>query len=148
LSLRRGHGGIGNGANGELGYTLPPLTPVQMPEETNMPDSQLTKIPGIGPATARLLTENGFASVEAIASADRGDLAKVQGFGEVRAAVVITAARALVAPAPTPPAAAASRKVKKSKKKKKQKNDKKGKDKGKKKDKKGKKKDGKKKRKK
>jgi len=116
-----------------------------MPEETNMPDSQLTRIPGIGPATARLLTESGFASIEAIANAAYGDLAKIQGFGELRAAVVITAAQAIVSTDATPPAATASGKVKK-----KQKKDKKGKGKGKgkKKDKKGKKKDGKKKRKK
>jgi len=119
-----------------------------MPEETNMPDSQLTRIPGIGPATARLLAESGFASIEAIANAAYGDLAKIQGFGEIRAAVVITAAQAIVSADAAPPAATASGKVKKHKNKKKQKKDKKGKGKGKKKDKKGKKKDGKKKRKK
>jgi transcription termination factor NusA len=145
---------MGDGGGGGLRYTLVPLMPVQMPEETSMSDPQLTKIPGIGPSTARLLTENGFASVEAIANAGYRDLAKVQGFGEVRAAVVITAAQALVSADATPPAAAASRKIKKDrkgkkgkkgKKKKKLKKDKKGKGKGKGK---GKKKDGKKKRKK
>ena len=113
-----------------------------------MTDPKLTNISGIGPSTARVLTENGFATVEGVAQATDKDLAKVPGFGAVRAAEVIKAAQSLLSVDKTPGSDAAPEKVKKSKnkKKKKQKRGKKGKRKSKKKDKK--KKDSKKKRKK
>ena len=95
-----------------------------------MPDLQLTKIPGIGPTTARILTENGYSTVGSIAQAAQADLAKVQGFGKVRAAVAINAAQALLSVDVTPNVGAAPKKDKKDKKgkakkrKKKQKKDK------------------------
>lgn len=101
-----------------------------------MPDSQLTRIPGIGPATARTLTDSGFASVEAIAKAATEDLARVPGFGSIRAAVVITSAQTLVTVDGGEPVTSAApekadkAKGKKKKKKKNKKKDKK-KDKGK-----------------
>lgn len=111
-----------------------------------MPDPQLTKIPGIGPATAKTLTDNGFASVEEIARAATEDLARVPGFGSMRAAVVITSAQTLVtvdggeqvtraAPEKADKATGKKRKKKKKKDKKKDKgkSKKKGKKKGKKK---------------
>lgn len=103
-----------------------------------MADPKLTNISGIGPATARVLTENGFASVEGVAQATDKHLAKVPGFGVVRAAEVIKAARSLLAAGKTPGSDAAPEKVKKSKNKKKKrgKKGKKGKNKSKKKDKK------------
>ncbi len=105
-----------------------------------MSDSQLTTIPGIGPAAARILTENGFASVAALAKAADVDLAKIQGFGTVRAALVIAAAQSLVAADGVPMPTASPKKVEKAKKKKKKKKKKDKKGKGKKNDKKGKKK--------
>jgi len=107
-----------------------------------MAEPKLTEIAGIGPATARLLADNGFATVESIAKASDQELAKVPGFGMVRAAVVIDAAQSLVkAPAVQEPGGDKKKKKKKTKKDKGKKKKKKGKDKKKKKkDKKGKKK--------
>jgi hypothetical protein len=62
-----------------------------------MAEPKLTQIAGIGPATARLLEKNGFASVESVAKASDSGLAKVPGFGMARAAVVIVAAQSLLA---------------------------------------------------
>ena len=83
-----------------------------------MSEAPLTQIPGIGPATAQTLTKSGFGSVEAIARASAGDLAKVQGFGQVRASVVIAAAQAMMTDAAmaTPAVAAADKKKRKKKK--------------------------------
>ena len=94
-----------------------------------MPVTPLTQIPGIGPATAQTLTDSGFGSVEAIARASAGDLAKVQGFGQVRASVVIAAAQALMTGVArvNPPADAADKKERKKKRKKDKKKDSKGK---------------------
>lgn len=110
-----------------------------------MPASQLTKIPGIGPAAARILAENGFSTVAAVARATDKDLAQVPGFGAVRAAEVINRALSLLAAGDALEAGATPETDKKSKDKKKK--GKKGKKKGKKRKKKKKKKDGKKKRK-
>lgn len=100
-----------------------------------MPDLQLTRIPGIGPATARTLTDSGFASVEAIAKAATEDLARVPGFGSIRAAVVITSAQTLVTVVGGEPVTSAAPekadKAKGKKKKKKNKKKDKKKDKGK-----------------
>ncbi len=119
-----------------------------------MSEANLTDISGIGPATARVLTDHGFADIGSVASATTEELAKVPGFGHVKAKAAIEAARALTAgtsPTESKPAAAKGLKSDSKRKDKKGKKKKKGKDKkGKKKDKKGKKKkkDGKKKRKK
>ena len=84
-----------------------------------MPDAQLTKIPGIGPATAQNLATAGFSTVDAVAQARAADLAQVNGFGQVRAAVVIGAAQAMLTATDAAPAAAKpEKKDKKSKKKK------------------------------
>lgn len=109
-----------------------------------MPELTLTQISGIGPATARVLTENGFATVEAVATATSAGLARVPGFGSARAAVVIAAAKSLLsqgeASKPARRETAVDKKKGKKKKGKKKKDkkgkDKKGKDKKKKKDKK------------
>lgn len=108
-----------------------------------MSDPQLTSIPGVGPATARALAESGFSTIQQLANASQAQLAKVPGFGTVRAGAVIAAAQTQVSTSGQALAGSTeSKKDKKGKKKKKKKKD------GKKKDKKGKKKDGKKKRKK
>ena len=108
-----------------------------------MPDAQLTKIPGIGPATAQNLATAGFSTVDAIAQAQAADLAQVNGFGQVRAAVVIGAAQAMLSATDAAPVATKPEtKDKKAKKKKKgKKKDKKPKKKGDKKKRQGKKKD-------
>lgn len=73
-----------------------------------MSDPKLTQISGIGPATADVLTSNGFDSVQAIANATVAALSRVPGFGPARAAVVIGAAKAALsvpeASEPTPSA--------------------------------------------
>jgi hypothetical protein len=108
---------------------------------------QLIDIHGIGPNTARLLTEAGIDSVEAVAAASIQQICAVRGFGSIRAGVLKEAARSLLAqpkvePEPTPdtlaePSHAAKKKdKKKGKRKGKKKGKKKDKRKGKKKDKK------------
>ena len=117
----------------------------------------LTKVKGIGPATAKLLQEQGISSAEDLAAISVEQLMKTPGFSDVRARQTLTdAAAALNRPVPAPaemekPAKAAKgtkkekkaelpekkKKAKKEKKEKKEKNDKKDKkDKNKKKDKK------------
>jgi NAD-dependent DNA ligase len=97
--------------------------------ETVMSKQQITNIPGIGAATARVLVDAGFPSVEAIAKASEDKLAVVPGFGPSRAAVVIAAARDLVASESSQRAGGAepSPKSGKGKKDKNDKKDKKGK---------------------
>jgi len=90
-----------------------------------MSDSQLTKIPGIGPATARILAEHGFPTAAAVAKATTKDLAQVPGFGASRAADVINRALSLLAAGDALEAGAIQETDEKSKKKKKK--DKKGK---------------------
>ncbi len=66
----------------------------------------ITSIKGIGPTSAKILKENGFASVKDIAGATVEQLQAVPGFGAVRAALTIKdAARLLGAEvaAPVPP---------------------------------------------
>jgi transcription termination factor NusA len=115
-----------------------------------MSDPKLSDISGVGPATARLLAESGFASVEAIATATPQELARVPGFGEARAAAVIAAAGTSHPVGDAPGSGTKPRKSKKGagKGKKKEKKGKKRKKKDGKKGKKGKKKNGKKKKKK
>ena len=115
-----------------------------------MSEPKLNKISGVGPATAQVLAESGFASVEAVAKANIQEIARVPGFGEARAATVIAAAGLLQSSDDAPSSGESSKKdkSKKRKKKKKKRKDKKKSGKGKKSKKKdGKKKDGKKKRK-
>ena len=57
---------------------------------------ELTKIPGIGAATAAVLGGNGIKTVRAVAKMDVGVLAAVKGFGEAKAAAVIAAAQDLI----------------------------------------------------
>ena len=54
----------------------------------------LTKIPGIGPSTAKILTENGFESAQQLADTTITLLSKVPGFSAVRASRTIKAANA------------------------------------------------------
>lgn len=120
-----------------------------------MSDPKLSEISGVGPATARLLADSGFATVESVSKATPPELARVPGFGEARAAAVIAAAGSLQSTGDAPGSEPNPKKAKKKDgkgKKKKKKNGKRKRKKDKKKDskkgKKGKKKDGKKKRKK
>ena len=101
-----------------------------------MSDPKLSEISGVGPATARLLADSGFASVESVAQAAPGELARVPGFGETRAAAVIAAAVSLQSRGKAPGSVAKPEKTKKKadKHKKDKKKEKKGKGKGKKKD--------------
>lgn len=106
-----------------------------------MAEKQLTEIPGIGPATAKTLSESGFSTVDDIARASTVSLATVPGFGEARAAAVITAAQSLLAAEASPGDLQESTEGKAKKKRKKGGKKKRGKGKDKKKDKKSKKKD-------
>jgi hypothetical protein len=56
----------------------------------------LTSVSGIGPAAAAVLAEHGFASAEQLAASVIEDLVKVPGFGPVRAATTLRAARTLI----------------------------------------------------
>ena len=59
----------------------------------------LTRIPGIGPSTAKVLAENGFKSAQQLAGTTIAQLAKVPGFGTARASRAINAAIELLAAA-------------------------------------------------
>lgn len=63
-----------------------------MPRET----TPLILLAGIGPAAADVLEKNGYASAEKIAQSDIDSLCEVPGFGPIRAAKVIAAAKELV----------------------------------------------------
>ena len=52
----------------------------------------LTRIPGIGPSTAKVLIENGFKSAQQLADSTIAQLAAVPGFGAARASRTINAA--------------------------------------------------------
>ena len=52
----------------------------------------LTRIPGIGPSTAKILIENGFKSAQQLADSTIAQLAAVPGFGAARASRTINAA--------------------------------------------------------
>ena len=56
----------------------------------------ITTVSGIGAHTAKILAENGFESVEALAAAHNEDLTKISGFGLARAEKVIASARAVL----------------------------------------------------
>lgn len=66
--------------------------------------SKLEDIPGIGPQTAKVLAEHGFADAAGIAGATVDALAAVPGFSEVRAKRTIDAARGLAPSAKKAPA--------------------------------------------
>jgi NAD-dependent DNA ligase len=58
---------------------------------------ELLDITGVGPATARLLTEAGFATVGSVAVADPEELAAIRGIGPVSAESIKTGAQRLAA---------------------------------------------------
>jgi len=72
--------------------------------------TSLTGISGIGPQAAKLLYDNGFKTVQAVAKASPEALSKVQGFSAARSEKTIQAAVAMLAdtetssPAPAAPA--------------------------------------------
>ncbi len=58
-----------------------------------MPEDELEDLPGVGPATADKLVENGFESYQSIAVASPGELSNTADIGESSAADIINAAR-------------------------------------------------------
>ena len=56
-------------------------------------DEDLQELPGVGPATAEKLTDNGFESFQGIAVASPGELSNTADIGESSAADIISAAR-------------------------------------------------------
>ena len=87
--------------------------------------SVITSIKGIGPSSAKILKENGFASVKDIAGATVKQLQGIPGFGAVRAALTIKAAvRLLGAEVVAPVTASKKKKGGKKTGKKKKKDDK------------------------
>ena len=61
-------------------------------------ESPLLNITGVGPVTARQLTEAGFATVASVADADTEALASIRGIGPVSAELMKAAARQLPTP--------------------------------------------------
>lgn len=59
-------------------------------------DVTLTDVDGISDATKRRLTDNGFESVEDVASSQPSELAEIKGFGPERATEVVTNATELL----------------------------------------------------
>ena len=81
--------------------------------------SPLTKILGIGPASAQTLTEHGYHSVEDIADATVDAISAIPGFGTIKATQVIISAVDLTRQTATePPEEAKKQKSSKKKKKK------------------------------
>ena len=79
---------------------------------------KLTDVPGIGPATVKLLSEHNIKTVEALASMSLAELQKIPGMsGDIRARAVKKAAadclRSMVAKQPSTPANKAQTTVKK-----------------------------------
>lgn len=62
----------------------------------------ITGIKGIGIKTAEALAEQGYKTVEELATARPEDLTGISGFGVVRATLVIEAAKSLTAPTQAP----------------------------------------------
>ncbi len=58
-----------------------------------MPEDELEDLPGVGPATADKLVENGFESYQSIAVASPGEMSNTADIGESSAADIINAAR-------------------------------------------------------
>lgn len=77
----------------------------------------LSEVKGVGPATERALVERGYKTAKQLAKAKPGDVVIVSGIGEIRAAMLIDAAKALLAVAVAEPAGkkAADSKKKKAK---------------------------------
>ncbi len=59
----------------------------------------LTEVSGIGPATAEILLQHGFNTIESIANTTTDQLVKVPGFSAIRANTTIKNALVLLAPA-------------------------------------------------
>ena len=68
----------------------------------------LREIPGVGASSARELIRNGISTVAEVAGAEVADLLPLRGFGEVRAAEVIAAAKRIVSREPAEQAASTS----------------------------------------
>ncbi len=96
-----------------------------------MPASDLMKISGIGPASAKLLELEGLNTIESVAAASIAELAAIHGFGPARASEVREAA-IQIAGSSDKKDPKKDKKKRKSKKNKKKGKDKKKKDKGKK----------------
>ncbi|TFG14448.1 DNA repair and recombination protein RadA [Candidatus Thorarchaeota archaeon] len=64
--------------------------------DDELPDYELTDLPGVGPAIGKRLVEAGFKSVEAIAVASPGELAAAGSIGETTATKIIKAAREML----------------------------------------------------
>jgi len=58
-----------------------------------MPEDELEDLPGVGPATADKLVENGFESYQSIAVASPGEMSNTADIGESSASDIINAAR-------------------------------------------------------
>ena len=58
-----------------------------------MPEDELEDLPGVGPATADKLVDNGFESYQSIAVASPGEMSNTADIGESSAAAIINAAR-------------------------------------------------------
>ena len=58
-----------------------------------MPEDELEDLPGVGPATADKLVDNGFESYQSIAVASPGEMSNTADIGESSAADIINAAR-------------------------------------------------------
>ena len=71
---------------------MEPSTPEQQ-ETPKKPKPSLEDLPGVGPATADKLRENGFDSYQAIAVASPMELSSTADIGESTAADIIQAAR-------------------------------------------------------
>ena len=76
----------------------------------------ITEISGIGPATAKVLQEGGFATAESIASSSVAALTAVPGFGLIRAKNVVAAAKKVASTAKKSNSTASKAKPKKKKK--------------------------------
>ena len=65
----------------------------QMKEAKEAEVSDLTKLPGVGKATAELLSKNGFTTVQKIASSSISELTNISGIGEKLAEKIYKAAK-------------------------------------------------------
>ena len=63
--------------------------------------TDIERVPGIGPHSAKVLTTSGFDSIDSLANATVEQLSTVPGFGAARAGKVIRSAAALVSASPS-----------------------------------------------